>query len=122
MPEIGIDVNNNAKERLERKAEEMDMTLEAYIRYQLFGINASFTVDEAVRMIQAGDFDDQEKYPDGFSLLDVYGDGWSIPDGYAGRFGTLFYEHVINNPELGVVYKGKRKDKNGEHAYYIYKK
>lgn len=96
------------------------MCVQDYIRYKLFGMETIFTVDKAVKKIQNGDYYDTSKYPDGFTLPDIYGEGWTIERGPAGVFGRKFYNFITDNPDLGINYKDMGK--NGRRAHYTYNK
>lgn len=118
---IRFDLSDEYREKLEQAAEQMQMSVQDYIRYKLFGIKTIFTVDEAVRRIQNGDFYDLEKYPKGFTLPDVYGPEWIVERGFAGVFGRRFNEYIEANPELGIVWIDK-ECKQRRRAHYIYNK
>lgn len=118
MTTIRFDLNDEYKEKLEQAAEAMQMSVQDYIRYKLFDVKTIFTVDEAVKRIQNGDFHNLDKYPEGFTLPDVYGKEWVIERGPAGVFGRRFNEYVEDNPELGI----RLKNKNGRRACYTYNK
>lgn len=119
MPTIRFDLNEEYKAKLEDVANEMHMKLQDYIRYKLFDLKTIFTADEAVKRIQDGEFDDTAKYPDGFTLPDVYGDEWTIERGPAGVFGKAFFNYVTqDNPDLGIKFKDMGK--NGRLAHYTF--
>ena len=119
MPTIRFDLNEEYKAKLEDAANEMHMKLQDYIRYKLFELKTIFTADEAVKRIQNGEFDDTAKYPDGFTLPDVYGDEWTIERGPAGVFGKAFFNYVTQaNPDLGIKFKDMGK--NGRLAHYTF--
>ena len=61
-----------------------------------------------------------EKYPDGFELPDVYGDEWTIARGPAGVFGKQFYNHIVDNPDLGIRFKNMGK--YGRRAVYTFER
>lgn len=121
MTTIRFDLTDEYKGKLEQAAEAMQMSVQDYIRYKLFDVKTIFTVDEAVRRIQNGDFNDSEKYPEGFTLPDVYGKEWVIERGPAGVFGKRFNEYIEANPELGIVWIDK-DCKQRRRAHYIYNK
>lgn len=119
MPVVKLTLDEESYQELKRLAEENNQSIQDYIRSKIFG-SSIFTVDEAVKRIQAGHFDDPKLYPDGFELPDVYGDDWTIPRGPAGVFGKNFYNYVISNPHLGIKFKDMGK--YGRRAVYTYKK
>ncbi|HJC80449.1 MAG: hypothetical protein KHY08_02875 [Lachnospiraceae bacterium] len=120
MTTIRFDLNDEYKKKLEQAAEKQHMCVQDYIRYKLFGMETIFTVDEAVKKIQNGDYYDTSKYPDGFTLPDIYGEDWTIERGPAGVFGRKFYNFITDNPDLGINYKDMGK--NGRRAHYTYNK
>lgn len=61
------------------------MTIQDYIRYKLFDLNTIFTVEEAVRRVQIGDYKNKP-----FSLPDLHGDSWTLERGMAGVFAKIF--------------------------------
>ncbi len=118
MATIRFDLSDEYKKKLEQEAEAAHMNVQDYIRYRLFEVKTIFTVDEAVRRIRNGDYDDRSKYPDGFTLPDVYGESWTIERGPAGVFGRNFYNYVTNNPDLGIRFMNMGR--NGRRAHYTY--
>ena len=74
------------------------------------------TVDEAVRRIKEGNWENIE-----FTLPDVYGDDWTMSreDG-AGALGKYFFNHITEHPELGIKFVPDRLIKR--RAVYTYKK
>lgn len=117
MPVVKLTLSQEAYDELQELAG--NQSIQDYIRSKIFG-STIFTVDEAVRRIQAGDFDDPQKYPDGFELPDVYGDEWTIPRGQSGAFGKQFYNHIIDNPDLGIRFKDMGK--YGRRAVYTFER
>ncbi len=116
---VKLTLSKEAYDELDTLAKDSHQSIQDYIRIKVFG-ESIFTVDEAVKRIQEGDFDDLNVYPNGWELPDVYGDDWTIPRGPAGVFGKNFYNFVVNNPELGIKFKDMGK--YGRRAVYTYKK
>ena len=116
---VKLTLSKEAYDELEFLAKESHQSIQDYIRSKVFG-ESIFTVDEAVKRIQAGNFDNPELYPDGFELPDVYGSDWTISRGPAGVFGKNFYNFVEDNPNLGIKFKDMGK--YGRRAVYTYKK
>ena len=117
MVTFRFDLNQEYSERLEAEAAAKCMTIQEYIRYKLFGEVTIFSVDEVVKRIQAGDFENQE-----FTVPDAYTDEeWSqIDRGNAGVLGKNFYNHITDHPELGISFIPDRTIKR--RAVYTYKK
>lgn len=113
MATFRFDLNEEYSERLERLAEDAHMNIQDYIRFRIFNEITIFTVDEAVRRIKSGDFENEE-----FSLPDVYGDSWALERGPAGVFGKNFYNHITEHPELGIRFIPDRTIKR--RAVYTY--
>ena len=114
MPTIKFSLNNEYYEKLEKAAAKKGMNIQDYVRYKLFDMNSIFTIEEAIRRIQEGDFKDKV-----FSLPEVYGDEWTtLERGLAGVFGKNFYLYTQDHPELKIVDKGY--DKKTRREIYTY--
>ncbi|MEE0862891.1 MAG: hypothetical protein U0L79_07910 [Lachnospiraceae bacterium] len=119
MPIVKLTLNEESYQELKKLAEGENQSIQDYIRSKIFG-SSIFTVDEAIERIQSGNFHNQELYPNGFELPDVYGDDWTIPRGPAGVFGKNFYNYIEANPDFGIKFKDMGK--YGRRAVYTYKK
>ena len=115
MATYRFDLNKEYSEKLENLASEKHMNVQDFIRFKIFNETTIFTVDEAVKKIQNGDFENIE-----FTLPDVYGDEWTIERGPAGVFGKNFYNHITDHPNLGIRFIPDRTIKR--RAVYIYKR
>jgi hypothetical protein len=116
MATYRFDLNKEYSEKLENLAAEKHMNVQDFIRFKIFNEATVFTVNEAVKRIQNGEFENTE-----FTLPDVYGeDEWTIERGPAGVFGKNFYNHITNHPELGIRFVPNRTIKR--RAVYTYKK
>lgn len=115
MATIKFSLNDEYYRKLEAAAENRGMTVQDYIRYKLFALNTIFTVEEAVRRVQVGDFKDKT-----FSLPDLYGDAWTLERGVAGVFGKNFYNYIFAHSELGIRALGY--DKKTRREIYTYEK
>lgn len=116
MATYRFDLNKEYSEKLENLAAEKHMNVQDFIRFKIFNETTIFTVDEAVKRIQNGGFENTE-----FTLPDVYGeDEWTIERGPAGVFGKNFYNHITNHPDLGIRFSPDRTIKR--RAVYTYKK
>lgn len=116
MPTVRFALNDEYYTRLENDAKDAHMNIQDYIRFKLFNERTIFTVDEAVRRIKEGNWENIE-----FTLPDVYGDDWTISreDG-AGALGKNFFDHITKHPELGIKFIPDRQIER--RAVYIYKK
>lgn len=116
MATYRFDLNKDYSKKLENLAAEKHMNVQDFIRFKIFNETTIFTVDEAVKRIQNGEFENTE-----FTLPDVYGeDEWTIERGPAGVFGKNFYNHITNHPDLGIRFVPDRTIKR--RAVYTYKK
>jgi len=117
MATFRFDLNKEYSERLKVDAAAKRMNIQEYIRYKLFDEVTIFSVDELVKRIQDGDFENKE-----FTVPDAYTDAeWSqIDKGNAGVLGKNFYNYIINHPELGIRFVPDRTIKR--RAVYTYKK
>lgn len=116
MPTVRFALNDEYYTRLENDAKDAHMNIQDYIRFKLFNERTIFTVDEAVRRIKEGNWENIE-----FTLPDVYGDDWTMSreDG-AGALGKYFFNHITEHPELGIKFVPERLIKR--RAVYTYKK
>ncbi len=113
MATIKFSLNDEYSRKLEETAKDKGMTIQDYIRYRLFDLNTIFTVEEAVRRVQNGDYKDKI-----FSLPDLYGEEWTLERGMAGVFGKNFYNYITEHTELGIRAKGY--DKKTRREIYTY--
>ena len=113
MPTVKFSLNDEYFEKLEKAAVDKGMTVQDYIRYKLFDLNTIFTVEEAIRRVQAGDYKGKT-----FSLPDLYGNSWTLERGMAGVFGKNFYRYISEHIELGIRAQGY--DKKIRRELYIY--
>lgn len=112
-----FDLDDEYSKKLEEAAAEKRMSIQEYIRFKLFDETTIFSVDEVIKRIQAGDFDDEE-----FTVPDVFTEEeWSQLDrGKAGVLGRNFYNYITDNPDLGISYVKDKTIKG--RAVYTYKK
>ena len=93
MSTFRFDLNEEYSKRLEKMAEEAKMNIQDFIRYKLFGEKTIFTVEEAIRRIQTGDFDGKE-----FTLPDVFGEEWTLEKGPSGTLPIYHSPPRAGNP------------------------
>ncbi len=117
MATFRFDLNQEYGERLEADAKAKHMNIQEYIRYKLFGEVTIFSVNEVIKRIQEGCFENKE-----FTVPDVYTDEeWSrIDKGNAGVLGNNFYKYITKHPELGIRFVHGRTIKR--RAVYSYMK
>ena len=116
MPTVRFALNDEYYERLEKDAAEAHMNIQNYIRLKLFNERTIFTVEEAVRRIQNGYFENRE-----FTLPDAYGYDWTMSreDG-AGSLGKYFNAYILEHPEFGITYIPDKTIKR--RAVYTFKR
>ena len=114
MSTFRFDLNEEYSKRLEKMAEEAKMNIQDFIRYKLFGEKTIFTVEEAIRRIQTGDFDGKE-----FTLPDVFGEEWTLEKGPSGTLGRNFYRYITAHPELGIRhFPGRQINRRTVYIYH----
>lgn len=117
MATFRFDLNDEYSKKLEDAAAEKRMSIQEYIRYKLFNETTIFSVDEVLKRIHTGDFEGKE-----FTVPDVFTDEeWSqIDRGNAGVLGKNFYNHITENPDLGIYFVPGKTIRR--RAVYTYKK
>ena len=100
--------DENYKELLERAG---DSTLQDYLRSVLFPGQITITpldaVQRALQKYQKGDL---------FSVPEIYGEEWNLPNGMAGQFGKRFYQLVTEEYQTKIRFTGNFNKK--KHAVY----
>ena len=111
MPVVKISLNDEYYEKLTELAKEQGISIQDYIRNQIFGDTVTFTpaeaVDKALQKYSSGDL---------FTLPELYGEEWTIKRGVAGVFGKQFYNYVIDNYSDKIEFVGMTN--YGRHAQY----
>lgn len=112
-----FDLNEQYSKRLEEEAAKERMSIQEYIRFRLFSEKTIFCVDEVVKRVLTGDFENKE-----FCVPDVYSaEEWAnIDRGNAGVLGKNFYIYITEHPELGIRHIPNRTIKR--RTAYIYNK
>lgn len=111
---IKFTVSDENYQLLCSRADAERLSLQDYIRKQLLSENTIFTPLEAVNRAL-------KKYSpeDTFSLPDIYGDEWTVPNGVAGQFGRKFFELV--EAEYGSEIEFTKTYNEKKQAVYIRK-
>ncbi len=93
------------------RASRESLSIQDYIRMQLFPGQIAFTPLDAVNRALA-------KYEKGdtFSVPELYGDEWDLPNGMAGQFGKKFYKLVTSTYGSQIRFTGTFNAK--KHAIY----
>lgn len=117
MATYRFDLNKEYSELLEQQAKDHHMNIQEYIRYKLFNVVTIFSVDELIKRIINGNFENKE-----FTVPDAYTEEeWAgIDRGNAGVLGKNFYNYITEHPELGIRFVPNRTIKR--RAVYTYKK
>lgn len=111
MPIVKISLNDAYYGKLTELAKEQGISIQDYIRNQIFGDTVTFTPVEAVARAL-------NKYSSGdlFTLPELYGDEWTIKRGVAGVFGKQFFSYVLDNCDDKIKFVGMTD--YGRHAQY----
>ena len=111
MPVVKISLNDEYYDKLNSMAKEQGISIQDYIRNQIFGDTVAFTpaeaVDKALKKYKSGDL---------FTLPELYGEKWTIKRGSAGVFGKQFYNFVLDNYMDKIEFVGMTN--YGRHAQY----
>lgn len=111
MPVIRISLNDMQYKNLTAAAAEEGISIQDYIRHQIFKDEAWFKPSDAVEMALT------KYHPDElFTLPELYGEEWKVPRGFAGAIGKQFYAYVLNHCAGKIEFVGMT-DYN-RHAQY----
>ena len=93
------------------RAENEELSLQDYIRRELFPGEITITPQDAVRRALA-------RYTSGgtFTVPELFGDEWNLPNGMAGQFGRKFNNLVVKSYSTQIRFSGKFDAKH--HAIY----
>lgn len=96
---------------LESRANDNKLSVQDYIRMELFGAQADFTPQKAVALAL-------KKYSPGetFTVPELFGDSWNLPNGLAGQFGKNFCKLVEKEYSDKIRFTEKFDSK--KHAVY----
>lgn len=104
-------VSDENAEQLRARAEEAKLSIQDYIRKQLFSDQIPFTpleaVNKALTKFQSGDF---------FTVPQLLDAEWDLPRGMAGQFGRKFFELV--NREFNDKIEFTSTFNSKKHAIY----
>ena len=111
MPVIRISLNDEQYENVSANAAEQGVSVQDYIRHQIFKDEAWFKPSDAVARAL-------EKYRPGefFTLPELYGEEWKVQRGFAGAVGKQFYTYVLNHCADRIEFVGMTDYKR--HAQY----
>lgn len=86
---VKFTISDQDYEELSLRAESSSLSIQDYIRKELFNIDNLFTAQDAINIAL-------EKYTKGdkFTVPEIYGRGWNLPNGIAGQFGIQFLKLV----------------------------
>ena len=92
-------------------AKNAKLSLQDFIRNQLFPGQINFTPFDAINRALAN-------YSSGesFTVPELFGDDWNLPNGTAGQFGRKFYNIVTNEYNSRIRFTGNFNSK--KHAIY----
>lgn len=92
------------------KAAAMGLSVQDYIRKELFNDSVSLTPMDAVSRALK-----KFKKGDRFTVPEIFGDEWNLPNGVAGQFGKKFRNLVETNYSTKIRFTGNYTT---EHAIY----
>ncbi|MEG0615230.1 MAG: hypothetical protein RR540_05685 [Oscillospiraceae bacterium] len=95
------------------KSEEAKLSIQDYIRKELFSDYNIFTPQDAVNIAL-------KNYTKGdtFTVPQLFGDDWSLPNGAAGQFGKKFFA-LIDTEYTSAIRFTKNYNKKGLAIYEI---
>ncbi|MBQ4564442.1 MAG: hypothetical protein IJA58_08165 [Lachnospiraceae bacterium] len=93
------------------RATNAKLSIQDYIRLELFGDSNTFTpqdaIDLALSKYSKGDF---------FTVPEIFGSAWNLPNGVAGQFGRKFYTLV--EAEYSTKIRFTKNFNAKKHAIY----
>lgn len=111
MPVIRISLSDEQYKTISANAAEQGVSVQDYIRHQIFKDEAWFkpsdAVEKALQKYRPGEF---------FTLPELYGEEWKVPRGFAGAVGKQFYTYVLNHCAEQIEFVGMTN--YGRHAQY----
>lgn len=102
--------DENYKE-LSDRATNLKLSIQDYIRRELFSDYNTFTPQDAVN-IALSDFSKD----DTFTVPELFGDAWNLPNGVAGQFGKKFFA-LVDEEYTSQIHFTENYNKKG-HAIY----
>lgn len=108
---IKFNLSDSNYEILCSRANENALSIQDYIRMLLFPSQISITPQIAVNKALS-----QYKSGDNFTVPEIFGNEWNLPNGVAGQFGKKFAELVNQQYSTQIKFTGNYNSKN--HAVY----
>lgn len=93
------------------RASEKSLSVQDYVRMQLFPNQIAFTPQDAVKRALAN-----YAKGDRFSVPELFGSQWDLPNGVAGQFGKKFFALVSSDYSTKIRFTGTFNAK--KHAIY----
>lgn len=112
---IKFTLSEEKYKELKAIAEEKKLTIQDYIRKTLFpDYYNTITPLEAVNKAL-------EKYEEGerFTVPEIFGEDWNLPNGAAGQFGKKFFELVEAEYSTKIKFTGDYSEKRRNAVYEI---
>lgn len=108
---VKFTISEEHYEELCKRAENEKLSVQDYIRRELFSDYSTFTPQDAVNIALS-------KYSkgDNFTVPEIFGDKWTLPNGVAGQFGKKFYKLVEEDYSSKIKFTGNFNKKR--HAVY----
>lgn len=108
---VKFTISDDNYQELLAKANEKRLSIQDYIRLQLFPGQILFTPQDAItRALQT------YKKGETFTVPEIYGEAWNLPNGVAGQFGKKFYALVEAEYPDRIRFTGNFSAK--KHAIY----
>lgn len=108
---VKFTISDDNYKTLCRRAEAEKLGIQDYIRQQLFPEQIPFTPQDAVRRAL-----NTYEPGDTFTVPEIYGDSWNLPNGMAGQFGKKFCALVEQEYTSQIRFTGQYDRKR--HAVY----
>ena len=108
---IKFTISDDLYTELCSRASEAKLSIQDYIRMELFGNEETFTPQDAVEKALS-------TYSKGelFTVPELFGDSWNLPNGVAGQFGKKFYALV--EAEYSTQIRFTKNFNAKKHAIY----
>ncbi|WP_297959389.1 DUF1413 domain-containing protein [uncultured Ruminococcus sp.] len=103
---VKFSLSDESYELLCGRAEEKRLSLQDYIRMELFPDAVKLTpldaIKEALKKYNAGE---------SFTVPEILGDRWDLPNGEAGQFGKKFFQLVESEYSSELEFAGLNRNK-----------
>lgn len=108
---VKFTISDENYETLCNEATELKLSVQDYIRRKLFSEYNTFTPQDAVDRALTN-FEKNNT----FTVPEIFGDEWNLPNGVAGQFGKKFNALVVSDYSTKIHFTGNYDSKR--HAIY----